>query len=63
MSPEATFDAIRRHLDGEDLFAVLRAIREERWRLREGHGYRRKENRDVYQQAVMMFLDRYLHAP
>jgi len=31
--------------------------------LNEGHGYRRKENRDVYQQAVMMFLDRYLHAP
>ena len=28
--------------------------------LNEGHGYARKENRDVYQQAVMMFLQRYL---
>jgi len=28
--------------------------------LNEGHGYSRKENRDVYQQAVMMFLQRYL---
>ena len=26
----------------------------------EGHGYRKKENRDVYQQAVVMFLRRYL---
>ncbi len=28
--------------------------------LNEGHGFDRKENRDVQQQAVMMFLDRYL---
>ena len=28
--------------------------------LNEGHGYRRKENRDVYQQAVVLFLSRYL---
>jgi dipeptidyl aminopeptidase/acylaminoacyl peptidase len=28
--------------------------------LNEGHGYKRKENRDVYQQAAMMFLQRYL---
>lgn len=28
--------------------------------LNEGHGYKRKENLDVYQQAVMMFLDRFL---
>ena len=26
----------------------------------EGHGYNRKENRDVFQQATMMFLQRYL---
>ena len=25
--------------------------------LNEGHGYRKKENRDIYQQAVLMFLD------
>jgi len=28
--------------------------------LNEGHGYARKENRDVYQQAAVMFLERYL---
>jgi len=28
--------------------------------LNEGHGYNRKENRDVYQQAAMMFLQRHL---
>jgi dipeptidyl aminopeptidase/acylaminoacyl peptidase len=28
--------------------------------LNEGHGYERKENRDVFQQVVMMFLQRYL---
>lgn len=28
--------------------------------LNEGHGYRKKENRDVYQQAMMLFFERYL---
>jgi dipeptidyl aminopeptidase/acylaminoacyl peptidase len=28
--------------------------------LNEGHGYARKENRDVYEQAVVMFLSRFL---
>ena len=28
--------------------------------LNEGHGYRKKENRDVYQQAAIMFLQEYL---
>jgi dipeptidyl aminopeptidase/acylaminoacyl peptidase len=28
--------------------------------LNEGHGYARKENRDVYEQAVVLFLNRYL---
>lgn len=28
--------------------------------LNEGHGYRKKENRDVYQQVVVMFLRKYL---
>jgi len=28
--------------------------------LNEGHGYRKKENRDVYQQATMMFLRKHL---
>ena len=28
--------------------------------LNEGHGYRKKENRDVYQQAVVLFLQEHL---
>lgn len=28
--------------------------------MNEGHGYRKKENRDVYQQAAIMFLQKYL---
>ena len=28
--------------------------------LNEGHGFRKKENRDVQQQAMMLFFDRYL---
>lgn len=28
--------------------------------LNEGHGYRKKENRDIYQQATMMFLEKHL---
>ena len=28
--------------------------------LNEGHGYRKKENRDVYQQVTVMFLQEYL---
>ena len=28
--------------------------------LNEGHGYEKKENRDVYQQVTYLFLQRYL---
>jgi dipeptidyl aminopeptidase/acylaminoacyl peptidase len=28
--------------------------------LNEGHGYRKKENRDVYQQAMVLFFRQYL---
>lgn len=28
--------------------------------LNEGHGYRKKENRDIYQQAVVLFLEKHL---
>ncbi len=28
--------------------------------LNEGHGYRKKENRDIYQQAVVLFLQQNL---
>ena len=45
---------------------IVRALRERDqpvWyikALNEGHGFDRKENRDVFQQATMMFLQRYL---
>ena len=38
---------------------ALRAKEQDVWymnALNEGHGYRKKENRDVYQQAVVLFL-------
>jgi hypothetical protein len=28
--------------------------------LNEGHGYRKRENRDIYQQATVMFLRKHL---
>jgi dipeptidyl aminopeptidase/acylaminoacyl peptidase len=28
--------------------------------LNEGHGYKRKENRDIYQQAAVLFFERHL---
>ena len=28
--------------------------------LNEGHGFRKKENRDIQQQAMMMFFEKYL---
>ncbi len=31
--------------------------------LNEGHGYDRKENRDIYEQATILFLRRYLLGP
>jgi len=46
---------------------IVRALRERDrpvWyinALNEGHGYRRKENRDVYQQAAVLFLRQHLH--
>lgn len=52
--------------ESEQLVERLRANGQSVWymnALNEGHGYRRKENRDVYQQAVMMFFDRYLSIP
>ena len=45
---------------------VVRALREQGQPVRymnalnEGHGYQRKENRDIYQQAMVMFLQRHL---
>ena len=51
--------------EAEQVVAALREGGQPVWymnALNEGHGYARKENRDVYQQAVMLFLRRYLLA-
>ncbi len=48
---------------------IVKALRERNvpvWymnALNEGHGYDRKENLDIYQQVVLMFLDRFLAPP
>jgi dipeptidyl aminopeptidase/acylaminoacyl peptidase len=45
------------------LVEALRARDQPVWymnALNEGHGYRRKENRDIYQQAVVLFFEEHL---
>jgi len=49
--------------ESEQMVAALRANGQKVWymnALNEGHGYQKKENRDVYQQATMMFLRQHL---
>jgi dipeptidyl aminopeptidase/acylaminoacyl peptidase len=49
--------------EAEQVVAALRAQGEPVWymnALNEGHGYRKKENRDHYQQAVVLFLRQHL---
>jgi dipeptidyl aminopeptidase/acylaminoacyl peptidase len=49
--------------EAEQIVAALREQGQPVWymnALNEGHGYRKKENRDVYQQATMMFLQQHL---
>jgi len=49
--------------ESQQIVAALREEDNPAWyinALNEGHGYARKENRDIYQQAVVMFLQRYL---
>lgn len=49
--------------EAEQIVKALRGKGQSVWymnALNEGHGYRKKENRDVYQQAVVMFFKRYL---
>ncbi|WP_456408152.1 alpha/beta fold hydrolase [Thiolapillus sp.] len=49
--------------EAEQIVKALRKKGQPVWymnALNEGHGYRKKENRDVYQQVVVMFLRRYL---
>jgi len=49
--------------EAEQIVAALRAAGQPVWymnALNEGHGYRKKENRDVYQQATMLFFMEHL---
>jgi dipeptidyl aminopeptidase/acylaminoacyl peptidase len=49
--------------EAEQIVAALRSQGQPVWymnALNEGHGYRKKENRDVYQQATIMFLQQHL---
>ncbi len=49
--------------EAEQMVEALRAQGMPVWymnALNEGHGYRKKENRNVYQQAMMLFFQQYL---
>ncbi|NOX69072.1 MAG: prolyl oligopeptidase family serine peptidase [Gammaproteobacteria bacterium] len=49
--------------EAQQMVAALRKQGQTVWymnAMNEGHGYRKKENRDIYQQAVVLFLQRYL---
>ena len=49
--------------EAKQMVAALRDQGQTVWymnALNEGHGYRKKENRDIYQQAVVLFLQQYL---
>ncbi|MBT8091402.1 MAG: alpha/beta fold hydrolase [Gammaproteobacteria bacterium] len=51
--------------EAEQIVAALRDQGRQVWymnALNEGHGYRKKENRDIYEQATMMFFGKYLSA-
>jgi dipeptidyl aminopeptidase/acylaminoacyl peptidase len=49
--------------EAQQIVAALRAQNQPVWfmnAMNEGHGYRKKENRDKYQQVTMLFFQRYL---
>ncbi len=49
--------------EAEQIVSALRSQGQTTWymnALNEGHGYRKKENRDIYQQAVVLFLQKHL---
>ena len=49
--------------ESEQMVAALRQSGQTVWymnALNEGHGYRKKENRDIYQQATVLFLQEHL---
>ena len=52
--------------ESEQVVAALREAGQAVWymnALNEGHGYRKKENRDIYQQATILFLREHLVGP
>ena len=52
--------------EAKQMVAALRKQGQTVWymnALNEGHGYRKKENRDIYQQATILFLREYLVGP
>ncbi|HSM68137.1 MAG TPA: alpha/beta fold hydrolase [Xanthomonadales bacterium] len=52
--------------EAEQMVAALRKGGQPVWymnALNEGHGYRKKENRDLYQQATVLFLQEFLVGP
>lgn len=49
--------------EAEQIVAALQANNKSVWymnALNEGHGYRKKENRDIYEQATVLFFENYL---
>ena len=49
--------------EASQMVEALRQGNQEVWymnALNEGHGYRKKENRDIYHQATVLFLQKYL---
>jgi len=49
--------------EAEQIVKALRETKNQVWymnALNEGHGYRKKENRDIYEQAVLLFFKQYL---
>jgi dipeptidyl aminopeptidase/acylaminoacyl peptidase len=49
--------------EAEQIVKALRSQGQPVWymnALNEGHGYRKKENRDIYQQATMLFFQEHL---
>ncbi len=49
--------------ESEQIVAALRNQGQSVWymnALNEGHGYRKKENRDIYQQATVLFFKEHL---
>ena len=49
--------------EAEQIVAALREQGQQVWYmngLNEGHGFRRKENRDIYEQATVLFFEKFL---